>query len=589
MLVRAAARFRTRRDDGSTVVSVLVVMLVLSIGALALAAIVTNTTGVLVSSRSSVQSRAAADAGLAEAVAQGRRGVSVCNMNLSSSVAPQYSVTSSCAGGVAAITSTGRGTGGAVTTTRAVYQLNVAEGTLDGALVSANGGLNVSSIYVTAFDVDGDVVLNAGSLDCNNSTEIQGDVIIRAGTVHLSNYCHIHGDVYASGNVSLSDWTRIDGSVYAMGDLTMSNSARVGGNALTRGAFSMTSGARVTGDVTAVRSASIDGSSTFVGGSLLAGGTARVNSATVTGAVTSASTSASSFYAAKVGAIRAAGSVTDLQAATVARSVTSTKTGSVQIAPDVRIGGDLTLAGTYTSWGSGPVIVGTIRQNVTGLTPPAVPTVDTPWQLSVGAFSWSDLPFDESAWGGAGFGVVVTPTCNFQGNVSAVAAINNLSAPTIVDARTCASLKLYAASFSIRTDVVFLVPPRVDGQFMKISSADGGPHLFSIISPDATLDQAPTCSGSQEIGLSDVLMQDPIVGVTYSPCTIALGQSGSNPSGWNGQVYAGEVDWGGNSSSRMALNYQEVNVPGLVTTPAGGGGPTATSGLGNLISLRDVP
>lgn len=595
MLVKFADRLREGREEGSTLVSVLIIMLVLSLGGMTLAAIVTNTTGILVDARGSAQSRAAADAGIAEAVSQGQRGISICNMSLSSASAPRYSVTSSCGSGFVTISAVGHGQDGGITKTNAIYAVQVQTSTLDGALVSANGGLNVSSIFVTAIDIDGDVVLNQGSLDCNNSTEIRGDVIVRNGVINLSNYCHIWGDVIASGSVQIQNHVQIDGDVYAMGSFTQANSAKVGGNVYTRSTATISSGGIIAKNLVATGNVSIDGSTTRVGQSVSSGGTVSINAATVVGAVTAAGTGDSSFYGAKVGAIRVAGKVDNLQSATVTGNVISTRAGvNQQIAPDVTIGGNLTLAGTYSTWSSGPTVAGTKTQNVTGLVAPTAPVVATPWQLDTNAFQWSDLPFNAAAWGGSGFSVIPTPGCNFQNNPGFTTQINARTAPTIVDARACSQLKLYSVTFSLKTDIVFLVSS-LDGQFMKINSDDGADHLFSVITPDSTLNHLPTCVADPgfpapgTLGLSDVLMSTKITGVAYSPCTVQLGQSGGNASGWNGQVYAGTVAWGGNSGSRMELAYREVNIPGLVIAGAGGSGPTATSGLGALISLRDVP
>ncbi|MGV9192785.1 hypothetical protein ACQ143_00360 [Microbacterium sp. MC2] len=589
-----ADRLREGREAGSTLISVLIIMLVLGLGGMTVAAIVVNTAGLVVDGRSTAQSRAAADAGMAVIVAQAKSGGSICSASASSTSAPRYSVSAACSGGKVTFTSEGRGEDGGVTKAQAVYEMHVASSTLDGALVSANGGLNVSSIHVTAFDVDGDIILNHGSLDCNNSTEIEGDVIVRNGSVSLSNYCHVHGDVIASGGVTLSNHVQIGGDVHAMGDFNINNSTVVAGDVFTRGTATMTSGAKVR-SITALGTVSVDGGTTRVLGAIHTGGTVSVNAATVTGAVTAASNSPSSFYGAKTGAIRIAGRLSQLQATTVTGDVISTLAGASQdIAPDVTITGNLTLAGTYSTWNSGPTVGGSKTENVAGLTVPSGPSVDAPWQLAADAFTWSDLPYNAAAWSSAGYNEIPTPGCTFQGNPTLIGQINSLTTPTIVDARSCGPLNLYQVNFKLKTDVTFLVTS-LQGQLLKVESGDGNEHVFNIITPDHVVNQAKSCVAQSPlptpgtIGLSDVQMDPLITGVAYSPCTIHLGQSGGNPSRWNGQVYAGTVTWGGNSGTRMILDYREVNLPGLVSSPAGGGGPVAPSGLGNLLWQRDVP
>ncbi|MFB8147402.1 hypothetical protein ACFC1W_11730 [Microbacterium sp. NPDC056003] len=127
MLVKLSARRVALGDRGSSLVSVLVIMLVLSIGGLALAAIVTNTTSVLSDSRSTAQARSAADAGLADAVTALRRGTLACpgvvkdvKVDAADASSPTYSYKVACGAGIATITATGTA-GSGMTTTQAIY------------------------------------------------------------------------------------------------------------------------------------------------------------------------------------------------------------------------------------------------------------------------------------------------------------------------------------------------------------------------------------------------------------------------------------------------------------------------------------
>src|SRR5690606_25664426 len=115
---------------GSALVSVLIVMLVLSIGGLVLASIVTNTSGIVVDSRSKAQSRAAADAGLAEIAAQlDRRDLSCpatgttatgTGVAVDGPGSPTYDSGVSCASAFATIRATAV-VGGARTAVQATY------------------------------------------------------------------------------------------------------------------------------------------------------------------------------------------------------------------------------------------------------------------------------------------------------------------------------------------------------------------------------------------------------------------------------------------------------------------------------------
>ncbi|MBD7958087.1 hypothetical protein H9651_10590 [Microbacterium sp. Sa4CUA7] len=582
-------------DAGSTLVSMLIVMLVLSIGGLVLSSIVVNTSAMLVEGRESVQSRAAADAGLAEVVARGQRGEDICSAaSYVSTVAPRFTVEVLCDSSRVLLRSAGRGADGGSTVTEATYQRNLSTQSLKGAVISASGSLNVSSINITAPAIDGDIVLDSGDFDCNNSMEIFGDLIVRDGAVNLSNQCRIHGDVIASRSVQIqNNAVGVDGDVHAMGDFTLTTSATIGGSVYTRGKATVNSGGRVVGSVTAVGDAAIGGPTTHLGGGVWAGGAVSVNAATVSGSVTAAGSGDADFFNSTTGSVRVAGKISQMQGARINGDVTSSRPGVAHsIAPGTTITGSLTLAGTYSTWSSGPTVHGTVRQNVGGLVAPTAPTVDTPWALTPGAFEWVDLAFPATGW--PGYTRIATPGCDYQNSPADRAMINALTAPTIVDARTCSTLKLYDVAFAVKTNVTFLVSS-VQAQKLKVTSADGAPHAFNIITPDGTPDHTPTCApvsgfatpGTIDIG--DVVMDARITGLAYSPCTVHIGQS-TGGGRWNGQVYAGKVTWGGNSSPRMQLDYREVTVPGFAVAGGGGGGGAggAASVLGDLIRLRDT-
>lgn len=624
-----------RRDEGSALISVLIVMLVLTIGALALASVVVNTSTVLGSARSTAQSRAAADAGVADVASRGQRGEDVCSAANYSST--KYTVAVVCDTSTVIITATGRGTGGGSTVTQAKYARVVSQKKLNGALVSASGTLNVSSLNITALAIDGDIVLNQGSFDCNNSMEIFGDLVVRNGSIQLSNQCRIHGDVIASGPVQIqNNAVGVDGNVYAMGGFTLTTAARIGGDVFARGNATINSGGIVTKSVTATGDVKIDGSTTTIGGNVWAGGAASVNATTVSGNFTSIGTVTVTSGAKVAGSVWSAGTVSIVDNATVAGTVTAagaaastvsrSTTGAVHVGgdltqienaarikgdllggkagqavtifPGVVIDGALKLRGTYTSWGT-VTISGGYTPNASVAVPaaPSAPAVATPWALTTDAYEWIDLGFNATNW--SGYTRIATPTCNFKDNTwpysynSGVAAVNALTSPTIIDARSCSSTDLYNAAFNIKTNVTFIVSA-ASAQRIKISSADGAAHTFNIITPDPVADRTPSCvaeSGNPTLGkidIGDANMDEKITGLAYSPCTVHVGQS-SGGGRWNGQVYAGTVEWGGNSSPRMQLDYREVTVPGFVTPSAGGGGGGAggASVLGALISLGD--
>jgi hypothetical protein len=356
------------------------------------------------------------------------------------------------------------------------------------------------------------------------------------------------------------------------------------------------SSAKVAGSVIAVGNVTHGGSAT-IGGDIRTGPIASLNAGIVTGTVYATSSSASSFYGSTVGGINIGGGFSSFQAVTVNGNVQSKATGSSQIAPDVKITGSLKLGGTYTTWSSGPTVTGGITQNVVGLvapTAPTAPTYTTPAVLMPNAFTWTDLPYTTNAWQSSGYTILPWSKCDFQNDATASAAVNALTSPTVLDltSTTCSGnkLNLYQATLKLKTNVSFVLKSGTDfyAQGLKIQSADGLSHSFNVIIPDNTADKAATCSASSTVTLTNVIMDAKISGLAYSPCTIQIGQAGSG-STWNGQVYAGTVSWGGNSSPPMTLNYQTVTVPSFNPSTGGGSGGGSSGTLTTLVSQRDIP
>ena len=555
MLV-ARRRDRAHHDQGSTLISVMITMLVLSMLAMVGAAIVTSTTRTVVSTRLSSQARASADAGISAAVAAFKRN-GACPATSPSSSNPRYTTTCTLIPSTTPPTVRFTATGKDAAASRqakveAVYEYEVPDsgGSAEGAIVSGEAVMNVSSIAISAAAGDGDIILNAGSFDCNNTMTMQGDLIVRNGNVSLNNNCKIRGSVYASGNVSISNaGVEVDGDVVALGNYSQSQA--------------------------------------LIKGNVFAAGTVTMNSAKVNLAVVSASTADSSFWDAKAGSIAIAGRFSQLGSSTVTGSVSSSKPGVTnEIAPTTTIGGNLTIAGGINTWNGGPSVAGVKTTNASGVVKPAV---TAPLQLQPEGFAWIDYDFDKTEWENLGYTVVMSGgNCNYQDNPGLVTAINNLSQKTVLDARSCSSLHLYGVTFKLKTDVVLVARKFESAQGLKINSADGAKHTFHMITPDNTPNLAPTCAADQgQLKIDDVLMGDNISGIAYSPCKIAFGQSGGVSARWNGQIYAGAAGWGGNNVPGMRLDYESVKLPGFVVAGSETGGSTGKL-LKNLVRRRDI-
>lgn len=267
----------TRREEGSTLVSVLIIMLILTVGGLVLANIVINTMGSVSTSRGNAESRAAADAGLADVSTMIQRGEIDCvagpagspavvlpTVSSTASSPVTYSVEVSCEKPTNGKTrlkllSTGIADGGETTTTEAIYGPG-----LVGAITSYTKGLYLSGLATQT----GDILVNAGTFRCdhenryNPSIRIMGDVIVRNGDSQVSGGCQIVGDLITFGDITFSGNsglrpTYVEGDVYALNSESVSSTFRlasgtkVDGNVYVKGDAHLSAGSTVTGDLVA--------------------------------------------------------------------------------------------------------------------------------------------------------------------------------------------------------------------------------------------------------------------------------------------------------------------------------------------------
>ncbi|WP_246533688.1 hypothetical protein [Microbacterium flavescens] len=194
-------------DRGSSLVSVLVIMLVLSIGGLALAAIVTNTTSMLADSRSTAQSRAAADAGLADAVTALRRGTLACPSTLKNvkvdtadASSPTYSYNVTCGAGIATITATGTASSG-MTTTQAIYRYTeTPAGAGDMVFFGTSDVTFTAEVKTAASGRLLDIVVPQAGFVCQNLIPAN---ITLGGDIDGNGGCTIKGNVRATGIVNI--------------------------------------------------------------------------------------------------------------------------------------------------------------------------------------------------------------------------------------------------------------------------------------------------------------------------------------------------------------------------------------------------
>lgn len=555
-----------REDRGSTLVTTLIIMLVLTVGALVVGTVVVNTSGLVVSTRSSAESRAAADAGLADVVAATQSGDDVCNDpdgERSLTGAVSYTVTISCTADTATLVSTGRGAGGAETRTEAVYARAGVTERLSGALVSHNAGAWSQSVEITG--TGGNIVLGTGDFRCAGRMDIAGSVIVRAGKADFSNHCVIDGDVITQQSVHITNTgTRIRGDVHALQGFTMSNPSHVDGSIYVIGDVIVQRGT-VGGSIIATGSVRVELGAQISGG-VRAGGTISISNAAVGGTATSSASGLSTFTGSTIGAVTSTGSVT----------LTSTT-----VQGDVRSGRDVQLSGSHVNGAitaGGTISGGAGTSGSTEVVLPAAPRVSPPWELGANALSWVDIPF-----------TAAPPACPFRPATIAadIAKLSTYTSPRTIDARGCGSgLNLYGSTITLNTDITLLFTGIVYADDLNVVSADGRTHTFNIVVPDNTADKAPTCAAGSSgmVRLFGISMDPLIEGVAYSPCQ--LGIDSTRASNWNGIIYAGEIAPYGSGVTPLKLEYRDVTGPG--GAPIGGGGIPGMAHLGALLSLKDV-
>ncbi|WP_292812707.1 hypothetical protein [Microbacterium sp.] len=231
---RTAHTTRTARadDQGSALVSVVVIMLVLSLVAMTAAAVVTGTASSIVQTRGGVQAKAAADAGISAALAQARRTSDFCALSLTAST-PSYSVTSTCTTDRVTFTSTGRGTDGGTTVTRAVYAYETAP-SFGGAAELVFFNPAGESVYFTNHVMPKSTGLTAvefpagGGFECK--TVIPGDVRIK-GSFQGQSGCTITGSLHAGGSNPFGAWSvYLNNSDVVQGSVTSGGSTAIGGS-----------------------------------------------------------------------------------------------------------------------------------------------------------------------------------------------------------------------------------------------------------------------------------------------------------------------------------------------------------------------
>jgi cytoskeletal protein CcmA (bactofilin family) len=402
----------------------------------------------------------------------------------------------------------------------------------------------------------GHVGIRTGNFACTGPTIVDGNVQVAAGSASLTNDCSVRYSLTATGTIALTSRSAIWGDATSSGGgVSVGNSTSwVGGNIYANG--SVTTNGGVSGSIEAV------GAVTLVQGS------------NVSGSIRAGSTVAIQAYLG--GDVNTPGNLSMVSPGRVV--------GNVRIGGTLSYNG-LTNAAAATALKAANMVGGTIIYGQSGISTP------TPKPAPVVA-DWVDVSYTYSDWQANGFQSEITwPSAlgcrlgdSSSTNPSGVLypfyqQLKNLSQPTVVDARGCSSVA-GRITLALHTDVAFIANDFNLDQLL-ISSADATTHRIWFISPDAQPTQAgPQCSkkgGGFAINTTSTI-SDGVVAMAYAPCSIAI----NNGTTWRGQLYSGDMNGGGGVRQ---LYYLPIGIPGSLI----GGGTAPPSGyqVGALISLRN--
>lgn len=538
-------------DEGSSLITVMIVMLVLTVGALALSAIVTSTTGTLLTSENRAKAQAAVDAGIAAQTARLETGDLVCGAasgtaKVNGTASPSYTFELVCGAGIATLRTTA--TVGTVQVARqAVFAIveDAAPPTAGGPGLFYTYGMSTrlnslvfdaanSEMGIDEFIGSAGVYASTGTIECGPGTILPGDVYTKTGGLKLDSGCAVEGSAYIGDTANINGGT-VKGSLVAPKNTNHNIAGTIG------------------------KSGGSEGNAFL-------GGTFTLNSGTVYG------------------------------------SVTASGSGNTTLGSG-RIDGNFRYKGTYGIWGTAAtsIVKGAIVKD-TSLVAPTLPEIPAWQDVSFVPVNSSTPP---KAWADEGYKLTtVTGTgCDkWSGNSADVTSLTgSLTSRTIFDIRACVPSKSNSNSGGLNTnsgdakkDVkvnrdVAIIATHWFLSGTKFASADGNPHTIFLITPDGNPTAAgPQCTAPAKDSeqLNDSTVDPKIAIYIYTPCKMKFN---SGPATFRGQVYAGTLEFGGG----VKVAFAPRNIPGYdfgkntEPWPGTGGGSNGTTF--SLLSSHDVP
>lgn len=595
MLLTRIRRSLRGHDEGAALASVMSLML---LGALLAVLILSSVVASIASTttvRATVQSEAAAQAGVDVALASVVSGN--CVPTYTSTVAPKYSVavsyttaatlssgTSWTAGcptasatfmklvstGTAASVAVGKTTTGNTEAVEAIYSRPVATSPLtpSGPAIyaySAQAFGGSGTLVSLDGSNDADVMIKTGDVSCSGGSAAKGDFVVDNGNLTLSGSCGVTGNAWATGSgkgvVNLSGGVQVGGNVVANG-LTIS-SGTVGGSVWTTGATTINS-ATIGGSVTVTANNFSSGGSNKIGGNLWASGSANVtngddvkgNATAQTLALTGGNIGTSISNQAW-----SRGAVTGVTWYTIKAHLTAKS-----VPNGMKAGGGAANGITVVPAGpgAGPAATAT----------PTVPTVP----------NWINFTYKTSDWPGYAVATLGT-TCTPKTLQDAVDTFGG--GKGVIDARACTVPIVMGGNdkVALSNDTAIISTKGFDLSYSRGSSGFTStvPVDLFLITPDTTVESptAATCPSGSSVGVGGgFVFSSTVSTIIYSPCLVTIA-SGIN---YYGQVFAGRTTIAGSAK----LFYTPVGLPGYDLNTGATSSPSASTSTWTVSSVRNV-
>lgn len=553
MLVRLHVRpstHRARADEGSSLITVMIVMLVLTVGALALSAIVTSTTGMLLTSENRAKAQAAVDAGIAAQTARLESGDLPCaaatgTAKVNGTASPSYTYELVCGAGLATLRTTAK-VGTVEVARQAVFSIveDAAPPTAGGPGLFYTYGMSTrlnsyvfdaanSEMGIDEFIGSAGVYASTGKIECGWGSTFPGDIYTKTGGLQLDSGCVVEGNAYIGDTADINGGT-VKGSLIAPKDTNHNIAGTIG------------------------KSGGSEGNAFL-------GGTFTLNSGTVYGSIT------------------ASGS---------GKSIIGSGT----------VYGNVRYKGTYDTWGTSTssIVKGAVVRDAS-LVAPTLPQIPDWQDVSFVPVNSSTPP---KAWADEGYKLTTVSSdsgcAKWTGNSADVTSLTGaLTSRMIFDIRPCVSSNTKSGGLDtnsgdakkeikVNKDVAIIATHWfLSGT--KFKSADGNAHTIFLITPDGNPSLAgPQCTSPAKNSeqLNDSTVDPKIAVYIYTPCQMKFN---SSPATFRGQVYSGALAFGGG----VKVAFAPRNIPGYdfgkntEPWPGTGGGSNGTTF--SLLSSHDVP